>query len=83
VYIPDDLARHLRFLADARSKSVEEVALEELEASARIPGSPQAALQAMLSIQPIPASLVDEMEAAIEEGRIPPSDPAIFDGPSE
>lgn len=80
--IPDDLALRLQLLAKARSKSLEEVAVEELKASARIRGTPEAVLHALLSIQPVSPSLVDEMEAAIEEGHITTDGPAVFDEPA-
>ena len=77
IEMPDELARTLEGIAEARHKSVQQLALEQLsslvEAISPDPraGSPTAVLRAMREPPHPSAEDVDELDAAIAAGRLP------------
>lgn len=76
IELPDDLGRSLEALAAARLKSVQQLALEQLNSlvgaipEARV-GSPLAILQAMQTPPHLSSAEVDDLDAAIAAGRLP------------
>ncbi len=77
--IPEHLAQQLENLAAAQDKSVEQVALEHLRSLNATPGSPSAILR-VISQPPYPdSSVVDELEAAIRDGRLAPGERNVFE----
>ena len=68
--IPESLAQHLEGLASAQNKSVEQVALEHLRSLDAAPGSPASILRAIEQLPNLDPSIVDELEAAIRDGRL-------------
>jgi len=76
IEMPDDLARGLAGIAAAQRKSVQQLALEQLNSLVGVApepraGSPVAVLRVMQE-PPHPSSAdVDELDAAIAAGRLP------------
>jgi len=60
-----------------------ELTVREIEASKSTNGSrrssPAAILEMMRSLPSLPSEWVDELERAIEEGKLPPDEKGIFD----
>ncbi len=84
IEIPDALAQRLAWLAAEQEKSVEQVALERLapllESSTEKPsGSPAAIRQAMSEPPHLRWEDGDELERAIEEGKLPVHQEGVFD----
>jgi hypothetical protein len=79
IQIPDDLAHGLEGIATARSKSVEELAVESLRLLFEPSGSPHAVLKSVRGLPHPSVAAVDEMEAAIFAGRLPVRDEGTFD----
>jgi plasmid stability protein len=79
IEIPDDLVRHLRGIAAAENKSVEQVASERLRSSMTGAGSPDAVRRAMKESPGLSSSSVDELEEAIARGRLPVDERGAFD----
>jgi hypothetical protein len=80
IQIPDDLAHGLEQIAAIQRKSVEQVAVERLRTSFKDdPGSPAAVLRLLRELPHPSPEAVDEMEAAIEAGRVPANYKGIFD----
>jgi len=82
--LPAKLAQRLEGLAAEQKKSVEEVALEQLasslEAAAEHPAGTAAAIrQAMRKPPHLSDEDVDELERAIEAGRLPVQSAGAFD----
>lgn len=77
--IPEDLAQHLESLATAQNKSMEQVALDHLRSLDSSPGSPSAILRAMKQPPHPDSSIVDELEAAIRDGRLTSGEQNIFE----
>lgn len=78
IQIPDDVARGLEGIAAAEHKSVEEVAVERLRCLVD-KTSPEAVLR-LLRERPRPsADAIQDLNAAIEEGRVPVHDEGVFD----
>ena len=75
IEIPDDLVRQLEGIAAERRKTVQELALSQLQSlvepsSGHLPGSPENVLRAAKGApHPNPAD-VDELEAAIAAARL-------------
>jgi hypothetical protein len=74
VTLPDELARRLEQIAAARRKSVQQLAVEQLESMVQRDqepraGSPAAVLAAMRELPHLSLKDVDEFEAAIAAGR--------------
>ena len=75
IEMPDDLARSLEGIAAARHKSVQELALEQLNSlAATVPepraGSPMTVLRAMQAPPHLSSDDVDELDAAVAAGRL-------------
>ena len=70
IQIPDDLARGLEGIAAAQHKTLQELAVERLRSLVDRPSSPQALLQKLQSLPHPSQAAVDDLEAAIEVGRI-------------
>ncbi len=84
IEIPETLAQRLAWLATEQRKSVEQVALERLSALLELPteqvsGSPAAIRQAMHEPPHLRWEDVDELEEAIEEGKLPVRQAGVFD----
>ena len=79
IQIPDDLARSLEKIAAARKMSVEQFAIERLQALFDQPTSPDAFLRAIRALPHPSPSAVDDLEAAIAAGRLPVRDQGGFD----
>jgi hypothetical protein len=75
IELPDDLVRSLEAIAAAQRKTVQQLAMEQLSSLIGIipetcPGSPATVLRVMQE-PPHPSSAdVDELDAAIAQGRI-------------
>lgn len=79
IQIPDDLASGLERIAALQKMSVEQLAVARLRALVDRPTSPAAVLQAIQSLpHPSPAA-VDDLDAAIAQGRLPVRDQGVFD----
>ena len=76
--IPEDLASHLKSLAAAQNKSMEQIALEQLRSLDPTPGSPSLILQTIKQLPHLHPSVIDELEAAIRTGRLEVGEPDIF-----
>ena len=76
--IPEDLASRLESLAVAQNKSVEQIALEQLRSLDLTPGSPSLILQTMKQLPHLHPSVIDELEAAIRNGRLAAGEQDIF-----
>ena len=76
--IPEDLANRLESLAVAQNKSVEQIALEQLRSLDLTPGSPSLILQTMKQLPHLHPSVIDELEAAIRNGRLAVREQDIF-----
>ena len=81
--VPDDLARTLAGIAAAQHKSIQQLAIESLislvEASPeRGVCSPAAVLHAMNELPHLSGADVDQLEAAIADGRLPIQTRDIF-----
>lgn len=72
IEIPDGLARDLEGIAAAKSKTVQQLALEQLSSLIPAPhlGSPKAVLRVMQEPPHPSAADVEELEAAILAGRL-------------
>jgi predicted transcriptional regulator len=73
--LPDELARGLERLAAVQSKSVHQLAVEQLSSlvqdqAAPPKGSPAAVLRAIAGSPHLTAADVDELDAAIAAGRL-------------
>ena len=79
IQIPDDLARALEGIAALQRKSIEQIAVENLRLLFDQAGSPEAVLRSLRSLPHPNAASVDEMEAAINSGRLPVCDKDTFD----
>jgi HEAT repeat protein len=79
IQIPDDLARDLEAIAAAQRMSVEQLAIERLRALFEHPTSPVALLRAIQALPHPSPSAVDDLEAAIAEGRLPVREQGVFD----
>ena len=79
IQIPDDLASVLERIAASQKMSVEQLAVERLRTLIGQPPSPAAVLQAIKKLRRPSASAVDDLEAAIAQGRLPVSDQGVFD----
>jgi hypothetical protein len=82
--LPAKLAQRLEGLAAEQKKSVEEVALERLASSVeaaveRPTGTAAAILKAMSEPPHLTSEDVDELERAIEAGRLPVQSTGAFD----
>jgi len=80
--ISEPLAQELALLATEQKKSIEQIAVENLESSVKGQsrrGSAAAILNAIRSSPPIDRDLLDEMERIIEAGQLPPINRGIFD----
>jgi plasmid stability protein len=75
--LPDELAEAVERTAAAQGKSISHYALDLLRAAVAVEGgrrgSPQAVLRALEQAPPIDPETVDQMEAAIREGKLPVS----------
>jgi hypothetical protein len=74
--MPDDLVRRLEGIAAAQRKSVQQLALDQLQslveaASEYRPGSPTAVLRAVQELPHLSPAEVDDLDAAIESARLP------------
>ncbi len=83
IQIPDDLAHGLEHPAAAQSKTVEQLAVENLRGLFDGETSPQAFVRRIRALPHPSIEAVDDMEAAIEAGRLPVRNEGIFDGDSE
>ena len=76
IELPDNLARSLEGIAASRHKSVQQLALEQLNslvtaATETRAGSPTTILRAMQAPPHLSAGDVDDLDAAISAGRLP------------
>ena len=79
IQIPDDLARGLEGIAASQQKSVQQLAVERLQALLDRPTSPGSVLRTIQALpHPSPAA-VDELDEAIAAGRLPVGDHGVFD----
>ena len=79
IQIPDDLARGLEGIAAAQRRSVQQLAVERLQAPLDTPASPESLLRTIRALpHPSPAA-VDDLDAAIAASRLPVSDQGLFD----
>jgi len=74
--VPDDLARTLAGIAAAQHKSIQQLAIERLSSLVEVSpergvASAAAVLQAMNEPPHLSGSDVDQLEAAIADGRLP------------
>jgi len=83
IQIPDDLARGLEGIAAQQSKSVEQVAVENLRLLFVRADSPQAVLRSIRLLPHPSSAAVDDMEAVIAQSRVPIRDEGTFDGLSQ
>jgi hypothetical protein len=79
IEIPDDLASDLAGIAAARNMSVEQLAVARLRGLLARSSSPAALLAALRALPHPSAAAVDDLEAAIAEGRLPVQDAGVFD----
>jgi hypothetical protein len=79
IQIPDDLARGLEGIAALQKKSIEQIAVENLRLLFDQAGSPEAVLRTLRSLRHPSAAAVDDMEAAINSGRLPVRDEDTLD----
>lgn len=84
IVIPDELAQRLTWLASEQKKSVERIALEQLESLLEpplenLPGSPSAILKVIRELPRLGWDTVNELEQAIKAGSLPVRDEGIFD----
>lgn len=84
IEIPELLAQRLAWLAAEQKKSVEQLALEQLSSLLELPaeqasGSPAAIRKAMREPPHLRWEDVDELEQAIEEGKLPVQPGGVFD----
>jgi hypothetical protein len=83
IEVPDDLVRSLEGIAAAQRKSVQQLALERLISLVDVitvpgAGSPVAVLRVMRE-PPHPSSAdINELQAAVEAGRLPVRTPDLF-----
>jgi hypothetical protein len=83
ITMPDDLVRSLEDIAVAQHKTVQQLAVEQLQsfvetAGDPLAGSPAAVLKALQKPPHPTAEDVAELEAAIASGRIPIRTPDVF-----
>jgi hypothetical protein len=76
IEVPDELARNLEGIAAAQHKSIQQLAIERLTSLVElspehIVGSPAAVLRAMREPPHLSVSDVDELDAAVADGRLP------------
>jgi hypothetical protein len=76
IEVPDDLARSLEGIAAIQRKSVQQLALERLISLVDVitapgAGSPELVLRVMREPPHPSAADIDELDAAIEAGRLP------------
>jgi hypothetical protein len=76
VFVPGEPV-HLS-AAQAVELTVREVEPLEIETGLRR-GSPELILEVLRKLRPLPSEWVDEMDKAIEDGKIPPRDEGMFD----
>jgi hypothetical protein len=79
IKIPDDLARRLEGIATSQKKDVQQVAIEGLRSLVGGAGSPGSILRAMREPPHLRSSAVDDLEAAIADGRLPVRAQGAFD----
>jgi hypothetical protein len=79
IQIPDDLARGLQDIAALRNISVEQLAIERLQASFDRSAAPRTVLTAIQALRHPSPSAVDDLEAAIAAGRLPVNGQGVFD----
>ena len=82
IQIPDDLARGLEGIAAAQRRSVQQLAVERLQAPLDTPASPESLLRTIRALpHPSPAAVddLDDLDAAIAASRLPVSDQNLFD----
>ena len=79
IKIPDDLARRLEDIATSQKKDAQQVAIEGLRSLVGGAGSPGSILRAMSEPPHLIPSAVDDLEAAIADGRLPVRAQGAFD----
>ena len=79
IQIPDDLARGLKGLAAAQQKSVEQLAVERLQALLDEPPSPRSLLRTLQSLPHPSSAAVDDLDAAIAAAQMPVREQSAFD----
>jgi hypothetical protein len=82
IEIPEHLARSLEGLAAAENKSVEQLALERLQSLIEIALRLKPSCERFGNLPHPSCSAVDELDAAIGDGRLPVRDQGVFDGRS-
>ena len=83
IEMPDELARRLAGIAASQSKSIQELAIEQLSSLAESTleperGSAGAVLRAMKAPPRLSGSAVDEFEAGLASGRMPIRNGELF-----
>ena len=84
IEIPEALAQRLAWLAAEQKKSIEQVALEQLTSllepqTEDISGSPSVIRRVMKEQPHLSREAVDDLELAIEEGKLPMLQEGVFD----
>lgn len=79
IHIPDDLASGLEKIAESHQMSVEQLVVERLRDLVERPTAPAAVLQTIRRLPRPSPSGVDDLDAAIAQGRLPVRDYSIFD----